>query len=122
MSEDHESALWMLDTMHHFFGLLVEDDIADFPWDPVYNGDRWDAKTGAGHFPGGLHHGMIGFVGQQLTRLAYYGVAGMKVAEEIQAAQESLEGELNDELAFWEKIAYPEPTVEVLVPARKRLE
>jgi hypothetical protein len=104
MAQEHENALWLLDVLYQFQGLVVEDDIKDFPWDPIANGDPYTG-TG-GHVPGMPHHGMLAFMGQQVTKLVALGVMGAKLAEEMQPVEE--EQIFQEEMAFWEKLAYPE--------------
>jgi hypothetical protein len=93
--ESSDAAELLLDVIYNIGGVLVEDDIKDFPWD-VNQG-------GPGHIKGGLHHGFVGYVLQQLAVLGQLANVGLNVGEEL--------GDKSDFqllLERWEKIAYPE--------------
>ena len=95
--ESPDAAELLLDMVYNIGGVLVEDDINDFPWDPMYGGP--------GHFKGGLHHGFIGYLLQQLAVLGQLANVGLNVGQEIGGAKSDFQLLMER----WEKIAYPEP-------------
>jgi hypothetical protein len=98
IQESSDAAELVLDVLYNIGGVLVEDDIKDFPWDPM--------SGGPGHLMGGLHHGFIGYVLQQLAVLGQLANVGLNVGKEI--------GEKSDFqllMERWEKIAYPETSL-----------
>jgi hypothetical protein len=96
--ETTDAAELLLDTVYNIGGVLVEDDISDFPWDPM--------EGGQGHIKGGLHHGFIGYVLQQLAVLAQLANVGLNIRQEIGG-----KSDFQLMMERWEKIAYPEPTL-----------
>jgi hypothetical protein len=98
IQESSDAAELVLDMLYNIGGVLVEDDINDFPWDPM--------SGGPGHLKGGLHHGFVGYVLQQLAVLGQLANVGLNVGKEI--------GEKSDFqllMERWEKIAYPETSL-----------
>lgn len=90
------ASMWIWDLFYDIGGILVEDDINDFPWDPM--------QGGPGHIMGSPHHGMLGWALQQG---AY--VAGlMDVAAEV-AKEAGQKDELQEVLEEFERLAYPTP-------------
>jgi hypothetical protein len=69
--ETTDAAELLLDMVYNIGGVLVEDDISDFPWDPM--------EGGPVHVKGGLHHGFIGYVLQQLAVLGQLANVGLNV-------------------------------------------
>ena len=96
--EPSDATELLLDMLYNIGGVLVEDDIKDFPWDPM--------TGGPGHVKGGLHHGFVGYVLQQLAVLGQLANVGLNMGEE-------LGGKSDFQLMMerWEKIAYPEPNL-----------
>jgi hypothetical protein len=88
----------VLDVLYNIGGVLVEDDIKDFPWDPM--------SGGPGHLKGGLHHGFVGYILQQLAVLGQLANVGLNVGKEI-----GKESEFQLLMERWEKIAYPETSL-----------
>lgn len=103
MKQQTELALWPLDVLYALGGILVNDDLKDFPWHPYLNGDPWDGKNG--HVPGMPHHGMIGFLMQAGSKMGALALVGQDLAEEIRE-NKNLFVEM---MEFWEAYAYPEP-------------
>lgn len=85
---------FLLDTFYNLGALLVEDDIHDFPWDPM--------KGGPGHTYGGIHHGMIGYF---IQTAAFVGRLA-KVAVELQSELGN-KSEIQSIIERYERIAYP---------------
>jgi hypothetical protein len=98
IAEEIGGAELLLDALYNIGGVLVEDDLKDFPWDPMVGGP--------GHARGGLHHGFLGYLLQQVAVLGQLANVGLNVGKEI--GEKS-----NFQLLMerWEKIAYPEPSI-----------
>jgi hypothetical protein len=96
--EPPDAAELLLDVLYNIGGVLVEDDINDFPWDPM--------RGGPSHIKGGLHHGFVGYVLQQLAVLGQLANVGLNVGEELGS-----KSDFQLLMEHWEKIAYPEPTL-----------
>lgn len=96
--ESADGAELLLDVLYNIGGVLVEDDLKDFPWDPMVGGP--------GHLKGGMHHGFLGYLLQQVAVLGQLAKIGSSVGNELT--------EKNDFqllMERWEKIAYPEPSL-----------
>jgi hypothetical protein len=98
VSEEQSSAELLLDVLYNIGGVLVEDDIKDFPWDPM--------TGGSGHIKGGLHHGFVGYLLQQVAVLGQLANIGASIKDEF-----SEKSEFQHLMERWEKIAYPEPSL-----------
>jgi hypothetical protein len=96
--ESPDAAEILLDVIYNIGGVLVEDDINDFPWDPMHGGP--------GHINGGLHHGFVGYVLQQLAVLGQLANVGLNVGEELGS-----KSDFQLLMERWEKIAYPNPSL-----------
>ena len=96
--ESADGAELLLDVLYNIGGVLVEDDLKDFPWDPMVGGP--------GHVKGGMHHGFLGYVLQQVAVLGQLANIGSSVGEEL--AEKS---DYQLLMERWEKIAYPEPSL-----------
>lgn len=94
--------MWLWQILHDMGGILVEDDIKDFPWNPISDGDPWDGR--GGHMPGMPHHGMLGLAMQTLAYLGGMADVGSEIAKDF---QEKSELQLIQEQ--FEPIAYPIP-------------
>jgi hypothetical protein len=98
VSEEPSAAELLLDVLYNIGGVLVEDDIKDFPWDPM--------TGGPGHITGGLHHGFVGYLLQQVAVLGQLANIGASIEGEF-----SEKSEFQNLMERWEKIAYPEPSL-----------
>ena len=96
--ESADGAELLLDVLYNIGGVLVEDDLKDFPWDPMVGGP--------GHLKGGMHHGFLGYLLQQVAVLGQLANIGSSVGEEL--AEKS---DFQLLMERWEKIAYPEPSL-----------
>ncbi len=96
--ESTDGAELLLDVLYNIGGVLVEDDLKDFPWDPMVGGP--------GHLKGGMHHGFLGYLLQQVAVLGQLANIGSSVGNEL---TEKSDFQLLTER--WEKIAYPEPSL-----------
>ncbi len=96
--ESADGAEFLLDVLYNIGGVLVEDDLKDFPWDPMVGGP--------GHLKGGMHHGFLGYLLQQVAVLGQLANIGSSVREEL--AEKS---DFQLLMERWEKIAYPEPSL-----------
>jgi hypothetical protein len=96
--ESSDAAELVLDMLYNIGGVLVEDDIKDFPWDPT--------TGGPGHIKGGLHHGFVGYLLQQVAVLGQLANIGASIKDEF-----SEKSEFQNLMERWEKIAYPEPSL-----------
>lgn len=97
-AESSDYTEFLLDVLYNIGGVLVEDDIRDFPWDPM--------TGGPGHIKGGLHHGFIGYMLQQLAVVGQLAKVGLNVGEEF-----GTKSDFQLLMERWEKIAYPEPSL-----------
>jgi hypothetical protein len=88
----------LLDVLYNIGGVLVEDDLKDFPWDPMVGGP--------GHLKGGMHHGFLGYVLQQVAVLGQLANIGSSVGEEL-----AVKSDFQLLMERWEKIAYPESSL-----------
>jgi hypothetical protein len=98
VTEEMSGAELLLDVLYNIGGVLVEDDLKDFPWDPMVGGP--------GHLRGGLHHGFLGYLLQQVALLGQLANIGANVRDEL-----SEKSEFQLLMERWEKIAYPEPSI-----------
>jgi hypothetical protein len=88
----------LLDLLYNLEGILIEDDLKDFPWNPL--------AGGRGHIRGGLHHGFVGFMLQQVAVVGQLARVGLDVTQEL--------GEKTDLQVImerFERIAYPDPSL-----------
>jgi hypothetical protein len=98
ITEEIGGAELLLDVLYNIGSVLVEDDLKDFPWDPMVGG--------LGHLRGGLHHGFLGYLLQQVAVLGQLANIGANVRDELYD-----KNEFQLLMERWEKIAYPEPTL-----------
>jgi hypothetical protein len=98
VTEEMSGAELLLDVLYNIGGVLVGDDLKDFSWDPMV--------SGPGHLRGGLHHGFLGYILQQVAVLGQLANVGASVKDEL-----SEKSEFQLLMERWEKIAYPEPRI-----------